>query len=309
MRFHLAGAFLLTAVAAAKDVLPPDVTKGRIDGKIALYVLPLEGVETVPEGGAKFERMLPPDGCEVHLSSRTDPDQELVYDCSKWILPPKGNYRLWLEAPNAISEGYAIFEWDHEPFEGRGTAIAFGLEPAGRVALAEGVALPAGTSFRLVHLRSTFKGMLRRVFDRRVQPSRVRTGASLPAGPVIAGIFDAKSGDVLALTRPISIQAGKTTFAAPVPPENGSDVFVILTRPRLAELGKDDVVVTLSANGKSRAPDVLLGGSDRVFAVWYAFDARKATLQTSSKTLRLDPVELTLTRGKVTTHRAKLVDR
>ena len=284
------------------------MSKGEIAGKQAFYAMPLAGVEAVP-GGAKFERILPPDDCEVHLSLTKNLDHELIHDCATWFLPPEGRYRIWLETPNAISEGYGILIWDHKPFQGTGQAVGFGIEPAGRVALAASVPLADGSGLRLVHLRTIRKEKLRRLFDRRVPGDRVRRGVAMPLGSVFSGIFDKKSNDALALARPVTVQEGKTVFVSPAPPTIGADVFVVLTRPREVELGQDELSLSLLIGNDHRAPDVLIPAADHIVAVWYGLDGGKATLRTTSKTLRLDPVELTLTPGKVTTHRAKLVDR
>lgn len=291
-------AFVVASVLAAeKGVPPPDKSKGEIDGKMAVYFMPLAGVE-----GTNFDHILPGDGCEVRLASTQDLERELVYDCSTWFLPPEGNWRVWLEAPASTSEGHGVLMWEHEPFRGYGQVAGFGMEPAGRVALAPSVAVPAGASFRLVHLRTETKGQWRSMFDRRAVGNRVRTGVAMPVGSVLTGLFDAKSGDAIALAKPVNVEVGKTVFATPAPPKKGSDVMVVLTRPREAKAEKNDLSLSLD----QRAPDVVVAAKDRIIAVWYAVDARKVTLHTTSKTLRFDPVELTLNPGKVTTHRAKL---
>jgi hypothetical protein len=293
-------------IAADHGVPPPDKTKGVIDGKTATYFMPLAGVEDVPGSGAKFERILPGDGCEVFLASTQDLERELVYPCSTWILPPEGNFRIWLEGVASVSEGHGVLMWEHEPFKGYGQVAGFGMEPAGRVALAKSVAVPPGASFRLVHLRTETQGLWRSMFDRRAVGNRVRTGVGMPLGSVLTGLFDSKTGDALALAKPVNIEVGKTVFTTPAPPRTGSDVMVVLTRPREAKAEKNDLSLSLSIDGKPRPPDVFVPAKDRIIAVWYVLDARKATLHTTSKSLRLDPVDLTLTPNKVTTHRAKL---
>lgn len=292
MRLLVISAVLL--LATQKGVAPPDKTKGEIDGKMAAYFMPLAGVVET-----NFDHILPGDGCEVRLASTEDLDRELVYDCSTWFLPPEGNWRVWLEGPASTSEVHGVLMWEHEPFRGYGQVGGFGMEPAGRVALASSIAIPDSASFRLVHLRTETKGQWRSMFDRRAVGNRVRTGVPMPAGSVLTGLFDAKSGDAVALAKPVTVEVGKTVFAAP---KAGSDVMVVLTRPRDAKGEQNDLSLSLS----SRPPDVFIPAKDRVIAVWYAVDARKATLHTTSKTLRLEPIDLTLTPGKVTTHRAKL---
>jgi 5-hydroxyisourate hydrolase-like protein (transthyretin family) len=296
----------LICIAAADDLTMPDLSKGQINGKAAMMALPVSGVERATTGGARFEKFLSPEGCQAHLAPFGDLEHELVYSCGTWFLPPEGRYRVWLEQPGLISEGTGLLTWDDEPFRGHGLAMSMGMEPAGRVALGKAVLLSQTDSFRIVHLRGVYKGVLRHAFDRRATPQLARTGVPIAAGLVLSGIFDQRTGEAIALARPVNVEAGKTTDVSPRPPVKGSDVFVVLARPRDAELGKDEVTLALDVDGHIRKPDVLLSVVERVIAVWYGIEARNASLHAQSSTLRLDPTPLALRPGKVITFRGKL---
>ena len=266
----------------------------------------LSNVEDVPGPGARFDRILDLPDCEVHLGPFEDLEHELIYPCAKWFNPPAGQYRIWIEAPDLISEGFGRLTWEDEPFAGQGLSMGMGLLPAGRVALGKSASIPQNASFRLVHLRASHKGKLRRLFDRRSTVELARKGVPILVGPVLTGIFDRKTGDAIALARPVEVSPGKTIFVEPALPMKGSDVLAILTRPSDANPDQADVALHLDIAGKRKVPDAIVAGTDRVIAVWYGLEGRTATLSADSKTLRLSPVALSLRPGSVTTHRGQL---
>jgi hypothetical protein len=56
----------------------------------------------------------------------------------------------------------------------------------------------------------------------------------MPAGRIVAAIADSK-GNALALSQPVSVAEGADGIAVrPVPPKVGSDVLMVLNRPRTA---------------------------------------------------------------------------
>ncbi|MGZ5443208.1 MAG: carboxypeptidase regulatory-like domain-containing protein [Thermoanaerobaculia bacterium] len=301
--------FALFAVAAtmrAGGVSPPDLTKGNVGGKKAIIAYALSNVQDVEGPGARFDAILEPPDCEVHLGPFGNLEQELIYPCSAWFVPPNGRYRIWLETTDRISLGFGQLTWEIEPFTGRGMALGMGLEPAGRVALEKSVSLPETASFRIAHLRGVHGGKLWPLVDRRASAELARSGVPSLAGPTLAGIFDRRSGDAIALAKPVSVPFGKTVFVAPAPPAKGSDVLAILDRPFGRNPGEKDLALRLAIDAKQHPPDALVEAADAVVAVWYGVEGRKATLRAESKALHLAPVDLVLRPGRVTTHRGKL---
>lgn len=198
--------------------------------------------------------------------------------------------------------------WENEPFNGKGLAMAMGMEPAGRIALAQEIRLVEGQNFRTVYLRSD-KHRVRRAFDRRVAAATAATGIAVAAGPVIAGIFDRKTDDAIALARPVDVKTGSTARVAPAPPKKGTDVLVVLARPTPAPLGKHEVTLSLQVDGKTNKPDVVLPAAANIFAVWYGVEGAEATLLVDAPTAQLPPTPLKLEPGKVVTLRTKLSNR
>jgi hypothetical protein len=284
-----------------------DVSKGQIDGRLAMIAIPVAGVERVT-GGARYEAKLATDDCQAHLTPIDDLETEVTFPCGKWFQPVEGHYRIWLEKPGLISEGYGLLTWENEPFTGKGLAMAMGMEPAGRIALAPDVRLADGQNFRTVYLRAD-KHRVRRAFDRRVGAAAASRGVAVAAGPVIAGIFDRKTDDAIALARPADVKAGGTIHVAPAPPKKGTDVLVVLTRPTPATLGKHEVTLGLQVDGKTNKPDVVLAAAANLFAIWYGVEGAEATLLVDAPTAQLPPTSLKLRPGKVVTFRSKLSKR
>jgi hypothetical protein len=309
MRFLTIAAVLFPLVAGA-DIKLPDATKGQINGHLAVVAVPVSGVETVEGAGARYDALLSSDDCQTHLSPIRNLEQELRYPCGAWFQPPAiGNYRIWLEMPNLISEGYGILNWENDPFTGRGISMAMGMEPAGKVALASQIPLSDAQTFRFVHLRTVHKGVLQAAFDRRLPGERAHAGAQVASGTVVAGVFDRKTDDAVMLTRPLEVKPGKLTYAAPSLPKKGSDLLVVLSRPVPVRLGGHEVAVTLQVDDKTRKPDVLLPASSTVFAIWYGVEGRAANLVAESPTVYLPATPINLRPGKAVTLRTKLMKR
>jgi hypothetical protein len=126
----------------------------------------------------------------------------------------------------------------------------------------------------------------------------------MPAGKIVAGIFDRVTGDAISLTRVVDLPAGKTVVVTPVPPRDESDVLVVLRRP--IQPTREALTLTLRAGGTTRAPDVFLHAVDAVFAVWFGADGRTATVSIESESLAHPPVTVQLRPAKVTTLRGTL---
>ena len=109
----------------------PDITKGEINGRMAMIAIPVFGVERT-EGGARMGGYLPVEGCNAHLAPVENLETELTYPCGKWFQPPEGAYRMWLEGPDQISEGTSVVMWEDQPFEGVGLSAAMGMSRRGR---------------------------------------------------------------------------------------------------------------------------------------------------------------------------------
>jgi hypothetical protein len=286
-------------VGATKGgVALPSLDSGVIDGKVALMFWPTD-VDVTP---------LDPAGCNVHLVALERRDEELLFDCGVWFQPAPGKYKAWLETEDhRISAVPNMVFYSGEKFEGRGMRALATVVPAGQIALRE----PAGKdlSLRLIQLQpASATKVLRRIFDRRVRANAV-TPVLMPAGQVLAGVFDDRTGDARALTRPLTVQQGRLTYAAPALPAAGTDVLAVLQRPRLRTAdAKFDVALTLRTGDSERRPDVYTDGADQLVAVWYGVPGETATLSARSEALHLEPATVRF-KDRVATVRAALVNQ
>lgn len=295
MRFALLPALALPLLA--QQPLRPDPTKGVVDGKAAVSFWPAVG----PEG----EEVLAPVGFEAHLVPLSELDRELVHPCGLWFVPPGGGYKAWVEGEDRLSPPM-IVHYKPSPFTGRGFVAVFPVEPAGRVGVPPDRELPVNTSLRLLQLDPKFP---QRAFDRRTGAAdAARKGLLMPAGRVLMGLFARDSGAALALSRPLEVAPGRVTRAWPQAPSAGSDLLVVLDRPRFAGPEQPDAVeLSVSGvGGAPRAPDVFVNAGDRLYGVWYGLEGSAARLAASSGALFLAPRDVPLRPGKVETVRAEL---
>ncbi len=302
-RVHSSGlVFLLLAVAvstgwatAAGEDRPPwlDPTRGEIGGRIAIAFLPQE-----TDGSTAKE----PTRYTVHLAAADDLDRELVFPAAKWFQPPVGRYRAWLEGEGRISPESVVLNYSGSPFKGRGLVGGMQLVAAGTVRLADEVAVDQARVLRLLHLDSDRRrAHPQREISRRVLPAGQRAGALMPAGQIVAGLFDTRRQEYVGLTRPVAVAPGKVTAVRPRAPEQSTYLVALLERPFVIDnFEKDDVRPTLRfPDGTARDPDALVPTADRVYAIWYDLPAGRASLGVASAHVDLQPVDVVLRRRAV----------
>jgi len=289
----------LSAFAAGKQQnkleLPPAET-GEIGGQPAILMWPVLDGDGPPD-----QRLVDPAGCEAHLIPDTDLDRELVYPCGQWFVPPVGKYTTWLESPQWISTTAGVFHFFGGAFKGFGSRALVPVVPAGVVRMKSSVPLVPGATVRFISLDG--KGY---PLERRTTPAKAAAGIRMPVRRAIAGVFG-PGGEALALTRPIDVtQRGALEVTAEAP-RGGSGVLAILGRPADDKgYSKATPPLELQDERGAHAPDVVLYGPSRIYAVWYAARGTAATLRLRSKELRLDRNQLVLRPGRITTLRTEL---
>jgi len=298
MRRPLLLAVLLasTALLAAGKIELPPPESGVIDGKVALLVWP--AIYETPTS----HTLQPKERCVVHFVAATAPDQEKTAPCGEWFQPAVGMHRLWVEGPGYISPEPIVMRYGADPFTGRGMTAIAPIVPSGFVALEPGMVLGSEQGLRILSLSPSDSRPWLRAFDRRVRDPK--NPSPMPAGKILAGVFDRTTGDAIALTRPVDLAAGKTAVVAPKPPREHSDVLVILRRPLRPQ--RDRLTLTLKDDRGSRAPDVFLHAVDTVFAVWSGARGRSATVTVDADTLTAKPIVLQLRPQRVATFRGDL---
>jgi hypothetical protein len=241
-------------------------------------------------------------GCEARLVAYADLDRELAYPCGKWfVLPSPGRYEYWLETSGRITPTMGLLVYGRKPFSGRGMASIIPVTPAGRIVIPPERKMPEAEGLRLLSIDSPQRWGTR-VFDRRVSAATAHTSVQMPEGHVVAGRFDRKTNDAIALSRPVEVTSGKTTTVWPRPPAE-SDVLLVLTKPPELQLNKP-FAGRLSLD--QRPPDVMLNAFDRIIAIWYGVAARHTTIAMQSDAAFMAPQQVDLVRGKVTTIRSKV---
>jgi hypothetical protein len=288
-------AFLAVTQLAA-EVRLPDPATGVINGRRATLVWPARYASD------EHYELLPADDCEAHFASPANPDDEVVHPCGKWLQPRIGRYVVWLAGKDYISPQPLILSYAGERDVPQGLSMIVPVVPSGFVRLAGEVQVRKSESVRLLALETQFYTSWTRTFARRIPD--ITAPASMPAGKILAGVFDSATGDAVALSRPLSLAPGATIIARPSPPARDSDVLVVLTRPPGP---REELRVRLvEGDGHARAPDAFLHGVNAAFAVWYGVRGRTATVTAESPSLTIAPIAIALRPKSVSTFRGTL---
>lgn len=289
-------------IAAQNGAEVVDPSQGEIDGQVALSFWPYFD--------SNLEKPLDPSGFEVHLTTEDRQEEELVYPCGTWFVPPPAKYKVWLEGPGWMSPASSILIFRGGPFQGRGGVSRNQVVPAGRVALSKQAQTEEKHSLRLLHLEShSAGGNLKREMSRRVVGDTMTAGVYFPEGLAIGALYDHHTGEYLALTRPFRVIRGEPTVIHPHPPsETSADLVVVLERPEFVmDERLDDVrVAVASSAGEAHSPDVVVRTTDRIYAVWYGLSESFVTLEIESRSVHLAPRDIVLRPGRVENHRDRL---
>jgi hypothetical protein len=285
---------LLLGDARADDRKPPDPATGVINGRIALLYWPVLSADKDRE-----PQLLSPEGCRIHLIPADEPAVEHQYPCGEWFQPPIGSYDAWLETADRVSPQWTVV-YGGAPAES-GLAGLVPVFAAGRVSLPAGHSLAPGEEVRLLSLDGHQTMKSDRIFERRLR--REEKTVLMPAGRIIAGRFDQKSGDAVALSRPTPLAAGKMVSVWPEPPAKGSDLLVILRRPSRTG-GAADTAMFIDDGEQRRPADVSLD-VNRIVAIWYGIDARTVTVSLRAQNVAWPRQEVRLVPLRVSTLRSR----
>lgn len=239
---------LALLVAVSSD--PP----GSIGGRIALQVVPQDvSIDTR--------------SCVVRRIDAEEQSRDWKFACGAWFQPPVGRYFFWAEQDGWVS-AQTIIRYAGEPFTDSGLMLSKQMVPAGAVQLDRRVDVPRGSTFRLLSLELLGTN---RPFDRRIAPARAHEVARMPAGDVIAGVFDEK-GNAVTLSRPQRVQRGGVTTLRPERPgESRSAVVAVFERS--AKPGDLPCEASLTIEPRRHRPDVNLQMHQRVVLAWYDLPA------------------------------------
>lgn len=277
-----------------------DLSAGAVEGKRALGFWPSEDLAG--------DRLLDPSGMTAHLSPTDDLDTELVYPCGTWFSPPAGRYKFWLEGAGWMSPASSVLKYGALPFRGKGWAAVWPVVTAGEVAVAPEIEMEANHSLRLLHTESHNRGPhpLPEI-SRRVRAEASRRGAAMPEGRVLAGIFDERLGEYLAIA-PVDVFRGETAWVAPRAPRETTDLLVVLERPGLASSFEEyDVDLTVGTRERGFVrPSVEIPTAERLYALWRGLAPGTVLLEVASPSVFLEPRAIVLNPGEVSSYRGSL---
>jgi len=292
------GCLLRVAFVAALVVTP---LRGWSEGGSPASAAPGSGLFVMPikEGAdSRIIKIFDLSGFEVRLAVDYDQNTELGYPCGEWFIPPPNRYKIWIDGPDLMSPFQSVMA-----LQGTGELpqkeLDINVVPAGRVVLdAAHIDCPS-CNLRLIHLNShLIGGFARNELTRRASLDRAAGGVLMPAGDIVAALFDNTRQEYVALSKPLHVPAGGRVVWTPDPDPESRHLVAILERPTMITLPSEDDVnpILLTRDGARVTPDFLVRATGRLVAIWYDLDLVQADLTIESETLFMPPDSIRLAR-------------
>ena len=243
-----------------------------------------------------------------------------AYPAGRWVLPDRGNYRVFLECPGLISPYSPLIGYSRSRFSGAGIVGAVAIGPAGSVTSAGLGSWPGSPMVWLLSARSfEEQGHIWPELVRLETPEEVEAGVQMPVGLVIAAAWDPGSRQFLALSRPTEVRRDRTSEVRVDSPARGGDVVVRLRAP-FPDEGPDHMfdnreftgstVAYLSAPGvRDREPDVVVPTASSYYGIWYGISAGPALLRAGSESYAIPTTEFVVQDRRVVFHEARIQAR
>jgi hypothetical protein len=286
--------FVLGAAPDSRGDWPPNQAKANIGG--------LQGILIYPYMGSDSSRPFAMKNCRVVMAPDEALEQRLTYPCADWFVPPQeGAYRTWVEGDSFSSSSQILVNFVAAAYDGSGLVISTEVVPAGYLMSATGV--PAGSTLRLLNLDRSGRG-----FAIRVAANDALKPIRIPPGRVVASLFDAHDNAV-AQSRPLQVEAGKTTSLSLEAPKKGADVQLMLRKPRGARSGQMPIETFLTRQGARVTPEVLYEGPTWFVAMWYGVPEGDWTLKAEAANAALVPSPVALRAQHVATIRRELTEK
>ncbi|MEM7481448.1 MAG: carboxypeptidase-like regulatory domain-containing protein [Acidobacteriota bacterium] len=240
---------------------------------------------------------------------RADVSKLLTFPASTWFQAPPGKYKAWVEGNWTISPFPVVLGFSDTPFRKRGRSLGIIVVPAGKVALDPEAQAPEKGYLSLLHTESHNRGTAPKFeLSRRVTGQDLHEGTLMPAGAVLAGLYDEDRREYRTLQE-VLIESGKLSRITPEPPAPGTSTLIaVLERPNFILSHEDhDLVITATLPGEEpTTPDLVVPASRRVYAVWYELEALQARVDVHSPSVFLEPQDVQLRPGHVEDIRATL---
>lgn len=305
------GALLLSAAVAAgqprlfEGVAGWEHTLGlqADDGRSGIAVFPGE------LSGNEVTRIHDPAGFEVRLTNADQPGTELSFTAGTLFDPPRGRYRYWVEGAWSMTPFTQLASFGADRPPGAKSMRVLPIVPAGRVALPERPRADPAHQLRLLYVDREPAAGLRHELSRRRGVAEVGSGILMPAGRVLAALWDPHEERYSALSRPFTVEA-KTTVAAPLrgPAEGEADLVVYVDRAEgVPASALPGLVLTATQGREQRRADVSLLTPWGTYGVWYGLKPGTVALGGGNDRLYVPPAAVYLTSGRISRYQGKVL--
>lgn len=248
--------------------------------------------------GGETGEFLDPSGLEIRMTPIDDPSEERAAPAGEPFAAPSGRWRYWLQG-----------EWSMSPYsrsvtfgsveEGAVLLLYSSLAPAGRVTVTDG-SFRAGDELWLLY---TGERPAERSFElsRRRPVREGQDGVLMPAGEVVAALWDPDRERYRALSRPFDLPA-RSVVPAPLEPPGDSvaQLIVYLASPGATQPGPHhDVELVVSSTDARHRPDFTFATGWGLHAIWYELPPGPVVLSGGNAGLYLERQSLDLSGGQI----------
>jgi hypothetical protein len=258
---------------------------------------------TVMPRQAGASDFLPPWGYRAHLTGHDDPSVEITFPCGTWAQPPAGRYRVWVEGPWTISPLTHVINFSSRPFQGSGMITSASTVAAGRVALPPSFKRSrAGNSLRLLHGGKYLdQGFPRFELSRRHPVGEVGDGLLMPVGLSIGAIWDERSENYVALSRPFQVKHRETVvIPLEVPRANEAHLVVQVQRATGARNPSEmNLEISILGAGLAKLPDFQVSTADRAYAFWYGLGPGSVEIRAEAANGSFESQRIVLKGGEI----------
>lgn len=253
--------------------------------------------------GNTLIEILDPQGYRIHLTNADEPDEDRVVAPGEPFVPSAGRWRLWLEGEWSISPSSDLVALGPRREASRLGPHWMRVVPGGRVALPAGAAAEPGLELRLLHGGPVPDRERHQVYElsRRESVGEVGEGVLMPAGSVLAGLWDRREERYVALSPPFTVTPGAIVPAPLGRPATQASwllAFAALPHP-IARETLLDLAPAVVQHGERHAPDATITTAWGVYGVWYGLAPGPAVLGDGNSEVYLPATALELPAGGI----------
>lgn len=263
----------------------------------------------VDSPGTGMTEVIDPRGFEVHMTPADDPGEERVFAAGEAFVPPSGRWRVWLQDEWRMTPSSLLVIWPTGRWRGTSPST-LAVAPAGRVTAPDAATMGADLELWLLFAGNS-PGWRYHELSRRRRLAEAIDGVLMPAGPVVAALWDRRQERYIALSDEFTVVAGETVpVPLAIPSATEASVLVHTTvAPGVSPEALAAVDLTLSRDGQPLPSAFTVVTDWGVYRGWQAAKPGPAILSGGSELLYLDPRPVELSGGAVTGIEEALVAR